>query len=142
MAIVAGLLAYGILLFVPSLALAQRRTVEQFVRAEMQQERIPGVAFAVYGPSGTLLSAAQGFANVELGAPASTRTLFKSGSVAKEFVAVATRMLADEGRLSIEDPVTKYLPEAPPLWSRIALKHLLSLDLDRSGRIVHMAFNT
>jgi CubicO group peptidase (beta-lactamase class C family) len=52
--------------------------------------------------------------------------MFQSGSVGKQFVSAAVMMLVEEGRISLDDSVTKYFPEAPATWKPILIKNLLS----------------
>jgi D-alanyl-D-alanine carboxypeptidase len=71
---------------------------------------------------------AQGFglANVEWNAPATKDTVYELGSMTKQFTAAAIMMLVEEGRISLDDSVTKYFPSAPEPWERITIRHLLS----------------
>ena len=77
--------------------------------------------------SGRLVKArGYGMASLELGAAASAATVYELGSNTKPFTAAAVLMLADEGRLSLDDPLSKYFPQAPPAWAGITLRHLLT----------------
>jgi CubicO group peptidase (beta-lactamase class C family) len=67
-----------------------------------------------------------GLANVELGVAATPDTIYQSGSVGKQFTATLAMMLIEEGKLGLDDPVSKYLPSAPPAWQGITLRHLLT----------------
>lgn len=100
--------------------------VDSFVRARMQQQQIPGAAFAVMHHGEVLRSGAYGFANVELGVPATTESVFQIGSITKQFAARLLLMLADERKLRLDDPLVQYLPQAPPAWNRVTLYHLLT----------------
>ena len=67
-----------------------------------------------------------GFSNVELQVPVKPETLFQSGSVGKQFTATAVMMLVEEGKISLDDSITKYFPEAPATWKPVTVRHLLS----------------
>jgi len=67
-----------------------------------------------------------GYSNVELQAPVKPETIFQSGSVGKQFTATAVMMLVEEGKLSLDDPLTKFFPDAPPAWRNVRVRHLLS----------------
>jgi CubicO group peptidase (beta-lactamase class C family) len=99
---------------------------EQLVRAEMERQRIPGLAIAIIDHGRVVLARGYGFANLEHEVPVTAATLFQSGSVGKQFTAAAIMLLAEDGRLSIDDPITRFLPEAPPEWSAIRIRHLLT----------------
>src|ERR1043166_6589134 len=53
-------------------------------------------------------------------------TRFQVASVSKQFVAVALLLLAERGALRLDDPVTRWLPDAPPQWNRVTIHHLLT----------------
>ena len=99
---------------------------EQFVRAEMERQKIPGLAIAVIDHGRVVLARGYGLANLEQAVAVTPATLFQSGSVGKQFTATAILLLAEDGRLSIDDPITRFLPEAPPEWSAIRIRHLLT----------------
>lgn len=69
---------------------------------------------------------AVGLANREWNVPVTPNTRFRIGSITKQFTAAAILKLADEGKLSLDDPISKYDPAAPPPWTGITLKHLLT----------------
>jgi len=100
--------------------------VDAFVAAEMQRQHVPGLALGVYRDGKILRTQGYGLANVELRVPVSPETVFQSASVGKQFTAVAVMMLVEQGKLSLEDPITRYLPGGPDWWSSIRVRHLLS----------------
>src|SRR5438270_586095 len=67
-----------------------------------------------------------GWADRELKAPATPEMKFRIGSITKQFTATAILQLQEAGKLSIDDPVSKYYPDAPAAWSKITLRHLLT----------------
>jgi D-alanyl-D-alanine carboxypeptidase len=92
----------------------------------MKTEQIPGVAYAVVSNGKIIDSGAYGWANVELKAPVTAHSLFNIGSIGKTFTATAVMLLQKEGKLSIDDPINKYLDSLPDSWKNITIKHLLS----------------
>ena len=100
--------------------------VEGVVREEMQSQRIPGLAVAIIDHGRVALARGYGYANLEHDVPVSAETLFQSGSVGKQFTAAAVMLLVEDGRLAVDDPITRYLPEAPPEWAAIHIRHLLT----------------
>jgi CubicO group peptidase (beta-lactamase class C family) len=102
------------------------QSIDNFVSAEMARQKIPGLSVGVYSRGTILLAKGYGQANVELGVPVKPETIFQSGSVGKQFVSAAIMMLVEEGKLSLDDSITKYFPDAPAAWKPILLKNLLS----------------
>jgi CubicO group peptidase (beta-lactamase class C family) len=100
--------------------------IEDYLRKEMQAQQIPGIALAVVKDGKIALARGYGFANVEHQVPVKPETIFQSGSTGKQFTATAIMMLMEEGKLSLEDKVTKYFPDAPESWRDITIRHLLT----------------
>ncbi len=73
-----------------------------------------------------LLNKGYGSANLEWGIPNSPATRFRIGSLTKQFTAAAILLLEERGKLNINDPVKKYLPDVPPAWDKITIFHLLT----------------
>lgn len=105
---------------------AQDDAVDQYVRAEMQKQHIPGMALLVSRDGKPVRTQGYGFANVELQSPAKPESIFQSGSVGKQFTATAVMMLVEEGKIGLEDPLTKYFPDAPVAWQQVTIRELLS----------------
>ena len=104
----------------------QRQSIDSFVAKEMAGQRVPGLAVGIYSRGQVLLAKGYGLANVELNVPVKPETIFQSGSVGKQFVSAAIMMLVEEGKVSLDDSVTKYFPDAPASWKKILIKNLLS----------------
>jgi len=100
--------------------------VAQYVHAEMARQHIPGVALLVARKGEIVRAQGFGFANVELQVPVKPETLFQSGSVGKQFTATAIMMLVEQGKIGLNDSITKYFPEAPPAWKPVTVRHLLT----------------
>ena len=86
----------------------------------------PGCVVGVALEGKPVLIKAYGMADLEYGVAIRPDTVFESGSVAKQFTAAAIALLAQDGKLSIDDPVRKYIPEVPDLGTPILLRHLLN----------------
>ena len=100
--------------------------VDNYIHAEMSKRRIPGLALLVVRDGKTVKQKGYGFSNVELQVPVKPETLFQSGSMGKQFTAAAVMMLVEEGKIGLDDPLTKYLPDAPTSWNQVKVRHLLS----------------
>jgi CubicO group peptidase (beta-lactamase class C family) len=86
---------------------------------------MPGVAVLVARDGQILFQGGFGLADVEKKTPITTETKFRIGSVTKQFVASAIMKLAEEGKLAISDPLTKYFPDLPNA-KEITVKNLLT----------------
>ena len=73
-----------------------------------------------------LLSKGYGSANLEWDVPNTPSTRFRLGSVTKQFTAASILLLAERGKLKIEDPVKAHMPDAPAAWDKITIFHLLT----------------
>jgi CubicO group peptidase (beta-lactamase class C family) len=100
--------------------------VDRTVRAEMERQHIPGLALLVSRNGQAVRTEGYGLANVELKVPVSPQTLFQSGSVGKQFTATAVMMLVERGKISLDDPLTKYFPAGPSWWKQVTIRELLS----------------
>lgn len=100
--------------------------VDAFVRAEMARQQIPGVALAIVRGGTPVKMQGYGLANVEHQVPVTPDTVFQSASVGKQFTAAAIMTLVEEGRLSLDEPLTTYFPAAPSAWRGITPRHLLT----------------
>ena len=104
----------------------QDDAVDDYVRAEMAKQHIPGLALLVSRGGQVIRSQGYGLANVELQVPVKPETIFQSGSVGKQFTATAIMMLVEEGKIGLEDPLTKYFPDGPATWKQVTIRELLS----------------
>lgn len=86
----------------------------------------PGCAAAVSLNGETVFEKAFGLADLEHNAPNTPQTIFESGSVAKQFTAAAIVLLQQDGKLSLDDPVRKYIPELPDYGAPLTIRHLLN----------------
>ncbi|RPI25956.1 MAG: serine hydrolase [Acidobacteria bacterium] len=86
----------------------------------------PGGAVIVTRNGETVFRQGYGLADLELKVPIRPDMVFRLGSVTKQFSAVATLMLEEEGKLSVKDPITKYLPDYPTGGQAITVEHLLT----------------
>lgn len=123
----------GLAFFAAASASADK--VDDYILAEMRETKTPGVAVAVVRGGEVVLAKGYGLANVELNVPATQDTIFQSGSVGKQLTATLVMMLAEEGRLGLDDPVSKHIPEAPAAWKDVTVRHLLTHTAGLSNAI-------
>ncbi len=119
-----------IFLFATSIAEAQNpatsAVVTDYVKAEMQRQHIPGLSLLVVRNGQIVCAEGFGLANVELQVPVKPETVFQSGSVGKQFTATAVMMLVEEGKIGLDDPLTKFIADAPAAWKEVTVRELLS----------------
>jgi len=85
----------------------------------------PGLSLAVVRDGKIVYSRGYGQANLEYGVPNKPSTVFHAASVSKQFTAYAIQLLAQEGKLSLDDPVKKHVPELQVEGPAITIRHLL-----------------
>ncbi|HKP38325.1 MAG TPA: serine hydrolase domain-containing protein [Pyrinomonadaceae bacterium] len=100
--------------------------IDRYVKAEMSKQNIPGISLAVLRNGRVVLLRSYGMANVEHQVPVKPETIFQSGSIGKQFTAMEVMMLAEEGKLSLDDKITKFFSDAPAAWAGITIRHLLN----------------
>ena len=86
----------------------------------------PGAALLIQKDGRTLVRKGYGMADLELGIPVDPDMSFRLGSVTKQFTAVAILMLEEQGKLSVKDPIEKYLPDYPTQGKAITIENLLT----------------
>ncbi len=107
----------------PALSVEARvnRIFERFGRDDT-----PGCVVGVAVEGRSVLVRAYGMANLEQGVKLRPDTVFESGSVAKQFTAAAVALLCQDGKLALDDPVRRYVPELPDFGTPILVRHLLN----------------
>ena len=86
----------------------------------------PGCAVGVAAGGKPVLLKAYGMADLEHDVPNTAETIFESGSLAKQFTAMAILLLAKDGKLSLDDQVRKYIPELPDYGVPLTIRHMLT----------------
>jgi CubicO group peptidase (beta-lactamase class C family) len=85
----------------------------------------PGCALGVFHGGQVVYSRGYGMANLELGVAISPEHVFYVGSVSKQFTAMSIALLAQDGKLSLDDDVRTHIPELPDLGRRVTIRHLV-----------------
>jgi CubicO group peptidase (beta-lactamase class C family) len=101
-------------------------SINRYVLTEMKRQRIPGASVLIVQGDRIVLSRGYGVSNLELAVAASDSTIYQSGSMGKQFTAAAVVMLAEKGRLTLADPITRWLPEGAGIWDSVTVRHLLT----------------
>jgi len=109
--------------------------VDSFINLEMTNKNIAGLSIAVMYEGKTVHSKGFGYANLEHKIPASSSTVYLMASVTKTFVAVATMMLVEQGMISLNDTIGKYVADIPPHWKVATIYQLLSHTSGIKGNV-------
>lgn len=109
--------------------------------AQFNSTHTPGCAVGVRQQGRDLLLRGYGMADLETRTPITAQTVFESGSVAKQFAATAILLLVNDGKLRLDDPVRRYVPELPEYPRPVLIRHLLShtSGLREWGNLVALA---
>ena len=86
----------------------------------------PGCALGVYQDGKVLYARGYGMASLQNGIALSPRSVLDVGSISKQFTAMAILLLQQEGKLSLDDPIRKYIPEMPAYAEKVTLRRALS----------------
>ena len=100
------------------------RAIEK--HAKMSPPNAPGCAVGVSLDGKPVVEKGFGMAEMEYQIPITPKTIFESGSVAKQFTAAAIVALSLDGKLGLDDPVKKYIPEMPDYGAPLTIRHLLN----------------
>lgn len=108
------------------------QTIDNLVQ-EAYQPNEPGAAVIVVRDGEVIFRKGQGMANLGLAVPIEPDMVFRLASITKQFTAVAILMLAERGKLSLDDSMSKFLPEYPTHDYLITIKHLLTHTSGSTG---------
>lgn len=99
--------------------------VDEYLNAAVSGEHFSGSILIAKNGKG-LISKGYGQANYELDVPNTPKTVFQIASLTKAFTAVSVMQLQEKGRLSVSDPICKYLEDCPEGWQPITIRQLLT----------------
>jgi CubicO group peptidase (beta-lactamase class C family) len=99
--------------------------MEQIIQSYVADHKFMG-SVLVARDGKTLLDKGYGFANLEWQVPNAPTTKFRLGSLTKQFTAASILLLEERGKLKTDDPVKKYMPDAPAAWDKVTIFHLLT----------------
>jgi len=100
--------------------------IDAIVEAPVKAGRVAGASVAVVKGNETIVLNGYGFADLELDVPTPPRVTYEIGSITKQFTAAAILLLAEQGKLSLADEMTKFLPDYPIQGNHVTIRHLLN----------------
>ena len=116
-------------------AAAQRSTIfradfapraDSLVYTYLAESRAPSVAFAVIRGNDTLAFGAHGLADIAAWRAPTASTIYEIGSITKQFTSSAIMRLIDQGKLKLDDDMSKYVPQFPLRGKHVTIRHLLN----------------
>lgn len=111
---------------ITSVSPEQAESIDDLIRREMNARHIAGAALAVTHRGRVLYAQGYGLADVSAGTPVKPETRFLVASITKMFTAVATMMLGQDGKLSLDAPAGEMLPDLPEAWRKVTPRQLLT----------------
>src|SRR6185436_4318881 len=100
---------------------ARGDSVDEFAEGELKKRGVPGASIAVVRDGKVEKAKGYGLADVEHNVPATERTVYQWASITKQFTAEAIMLLAHDGKLKLDDRISKHYPNAPKAWSGITI---------------------
>lgn len=116
--------------------------IDSYITAEMKQHRVPGLAMVIFKDQKTLYSKAYGVKSSTSGEPVDETTVFQGASLSKALTAYAALILVEKGKLSLDEPIHKYLKRpylssqryADRITLRMILNHTSGLSNESDGK--------
>ena len=100
--------------------------IDDYLKAQMEKNHIPGLAVAIIRKGKILKLKGYGQANLERDSRATTNTAFQLASSTKPMTGTALMLLVQDGKIALDDKISRYLPDAPATWQDITVRHLIT----------------
>jgi len=121
-----GVKRYLLLALLPFASIARADQIDDYIKGEMSRLQIPALTYGIVRNGELARSAAIGMSDIEGKKSARTDDLYDIASLTKQFTAMGVMMLVESGRIDLEDPIGKFLPDIPKAWTAIKVRHLLN----------------
>lgn len=123
-------LMLGLCLGLPNFLFAQNSIstseIDQYLEKVMARSEIPGLAVGILKKDELIYEGYFGYANLEHQVKVDKQSIFRVYSLTKPIVATAAFHMMEEGKFTLDDPISKYLKGLPQSWKLVQVKHLLS----------------
>ncbi|CAF1232717.1 unnamed protein product [Rotaria sp. Silwood1] len=103
------------------------------INVERETHKIPGISLAVLQRGKIIFGKGYGYSNIEHKVPVKLETIFQSGSIGKQFTAMAIMILVEKEVIDLDDKIQKYFTDAPIEWNNITIRHLLTHTSGMAG---------
>ena len=105
---------------------ARADALDDYVTHQMAVQHVPGLSLAVIDHGRAVKLKSYGQANLETGTRMTPDSVVQIGSLTKSFTAAAIMLLVQDHKLGLDDPISRYIGEAPPAWHDITIRQLLT----------------
>lgn len=116
----------GLVAVIFCVGFARADKVDNYLKEQMAKGHIPGLAAGVIRNGRVIKTGTYGYANIEQGGKVSRDTVFEVGAITKQFTAAGILLLAEAGKLSLEDKIAAHLANTPAAWSNVTIRQLLN----------------
>ena len=103
-----------------------RQEIDRYIRKEIKKQKIPGLSIGIIQNSQLIFGGGYGYSNIEHQIPVKLETIFQSGSMGKQFTAMAVMILVERGEIDLDTPIKEYIEDAPKKWKNLTVRHLLT----------------
>lgn len=114
------------LILLATVLIVRADALDDRINSIMAERHIPGAAVAVVQNGKVVRMKGYGVATLEFNVPVTTETVFEIGSVSKQMTAAGIMLLVQDGKVSLDEKISKYLPNTPEAWSNVTVRHLLT----------------
>jgi CubicO group peptidase (beta-lactamase class C family) len=105
---------------------AVQRTVDSLVANALAEGPVAGMSVAVVRGRDTIVMKGYGFADIENEVPATAQSVYRIGSITKQFTAAAVMQLVEQNKISLNDTIGAYVPQIPASWHGATVRQLLN----------------
>lgn len=100
--------------------------IDKIAREDIDNKKVAAYSVAIVKDGDLALARGYGWADLENDVPASAETVYRLGSITKQFTALAVMQLVEQNKLSLDDELTKFLPDYPTAGHKVTVRHLLN----------------
>jgi D-alanyl-D-alanine carboxypeptidase len=100
--------------------------IDEYIKVQMRRNYIPGLSLAVVKDGKMLKVNAYGLSNIETNGDATPETIYKIGSLSKQFLAAGVMLLVQEGQIGLDDKISNLFDSIPETWKGISIRNLLT----------------
>ncbi|CAF0797812.1 unnamed protein product [Adineta steineri] len=100
--------------------------IDEYIRREMKKQKIPGLSIGIIRNNQLIYGQGYGYSNIEHGSPVKLETMFQSGSMGKQFIAMAIMILVEREEIDLDTKIKEYIDDVPKTWKKITVRHLLT----------------
>ena len=118
--------AVAVLTPTASIQSARADDIDDYIAGQREKQKIAGLSLAVVQDGKVVKEQGYGLASIELGVPATAANVYEIGSISKTFTATLVLKLVDEGKLNLDDPISRYIAGTPAAWAKITVRQLLN----------------